>query len=116
MAIPVCKIWRLHPSIPSKTLFATEPKNILQVLEWLREPVAKLDDEIAASGGNPVTNGPAYEHLMRLRKELYEQILLGPMSPGEVGEFLAPHLENVPASLKLTVDATLDQAQRDDQR
>ena len=53
---------------------------------------------------------------MRLRKELYEQILLGPMSPDEVREFLTPHLENVPASLKLTVDATLDQAQRDDQR
>jgi hypothetical protein len=24
LAIPVCKIWRLNPSIPSKTLFATE--------------------------------------------------------------------------------------------
>ncbi|HUR26588.1 MAG TPA: hypothetical protein VM509_00260 [Planctomycetota bacterium] len=54
----------------------------------------------------------ARRHVEQLRRELYEQVVQGPMSAIEAHQFLSPQLNGAPLDVLLAVVATLDQARR----
>lgn len=91
-------------------------RNIGEILEKLQAPVAQLDAQIEASGGNPVNSGSAHQQMMTLRRELYDQIILGVVTPREARVFIEPLLRSVSKSMVMAVAATVDQAERDDLR
>ena len=99
--------------LKSKSIKKTQ-SNIDVILNNLVMVCGKLDREIVETGGG-VRSGQNYELLMSQRRELVTQISIGFLTPADVREYVEPFLakDASPHSLRLTVEATIDQYERD---
>ena len=88
--------------------------NIDIILNNLVMVCGKLDQEILDTGAG-VSSGPNYELLMIQRRELVTQMSIGYLTPADVREYVEPFLsrDTTPHSVRLTVEATIDQHARD---
>ena len=87
-------------------------EELLRMVQELREPMAAISDQIDASGGQPVSEGQAFERLVELRQGLHEQIVDGPLTPDEVDHFLMPHLAKESRGVAMAVRASIEKARQ----
>lgn len=93
-----------------------QQQTLLRLLIQLRAGVSVVREHELQIEWTSEAREHARDEVARLRRQLYEQVVEGPMTAIEAHEFLSPHLDGAPLDLLLAVVATLDQARRDGQK
>jgi hypothetical protein len=93
-----------------------QKKGLLRILILLREGVSAVHqaESMRADASDAVEQ--LRLDVARLRLQLYEHVVQGPMTAIEAHEFLSSRLNGAHLDLLLAVVATLDQARRDGHR